>query len=109
VRAVVRSLDPDVPLAQIATMDQRLAGSLSATRFELFLFGAFAALAIALAGVGIYGVMSYSARLRMHEMGIRMALGAHSRDVFKLIFRRGLEIGIALGLPVKVGPYSSTR
>jgi ABC-type antimicrobial peptide transport system permease subunit len=76
-------------------MDQRLAGSLSATRFELFLFGAFAALAITLAGVGIYGVMSYSVRLRMQEMGIRMALGAGSRDVLKLVFRHGFQIGIA--------------
>jgi putative ABC transport system permease protein len=95
VRAAVRSLDPDVPLGEVATMDARLAGSLSATRFELFLFGAFAGLAIGLAGVGIYGVMSYSVRLRLPEMGIRMALGAASRDVLKMVFRRGLQIGIA--------------
>ena len=95
VRAAVRSLDPEVPVAEVATMDQRLHGSLSANRFELFLFGAFAGLALALAGIGIYGVMSYSVRLRMHEMGIRMALGAGSRDVLKIVFHHGLRIGIA--------------
>jgi putative ABC transport system permease protein len=95
IRAAVRSLDANVPVGEVATMQERLAGSLAATRFELFLFGAFAALAMALAGVGIYGVMSYSVRLRTHEMGIRMALGAGARDVLKMVFRDGLRIGIA--------------
>ena len=95
VRAAIRSLDPDVPVAEVATMDQRLHGSLSANRYELFLFGAFAGLSLALAGIGIYGVISYSVRLRMHEMGIRMALGAGSQDVLKIVFRHGLRTGIA--------------
>jgi len=95
VRAAVRSLAPDVPVAEVASMDERLATSLSATQFELFLFGAFAGLAMALAAVGIYGVMSYAVRLRMHEMGIRMALGAGAQDVLKMVFRHGLQIGMA--------------
>jgi predicted permease len=95
VRAAVQSLDPDVPVAEIATMDERLHGSLSTTTFQVFVFGAFAALALLLAAAGIYGVMSYAVRLRIHEMGIRMALGAGTPDVLKMVLRHGLQIGFA--------------
>ena len=95
VRAMVQSLDPDVPVAEIATMDERLHGSVSTTTFQAFSFSAFAVLALSLAGIGIYGVMSYSVRLRMQEMGIRMALGAGARDVLTMMFRHGLQMGIA--------------
>ena len=106
-RAAVQSLDPDQPVGDIAAMDQRLDDSLSGERFRLFLFSAFAVLALVLAAVGVYGVMSYSVRLRMHEIGIRMALGAGVPDVLAIILRHALKLatigvlaGVALGLGV---------
>ncbi len=105
-RAAVQSLDPDQPVADIATMRQRLDESLAPERFQLFLFGAFAGVALLLASVGIYGVMSYSVRLRLHEIGIRMALGARAADVVKIILRKGVQLGaagIALGLVMAFG------
>ena len=104
-RAAVQSLDPDQPVGDIASMDQRLDDSLSGERFRLFLFSAFALLALFLAAVGVYSVMSYSVRLRMHEIGIRMALGAGVPDVLTIILRHALKLamigvlaGVALGL-----------
>ena len=95
VRAAMRSLDPDQPVADVATMDERLATSLAPQRFQLFLFGGFALLALALASVGIYGVMSYSVRMRTPELGVRIALGAQRGAVLKLIARHGLTLGLA--------------
>ncbi|HUJ21597.1 MAG TPA: ABC transporter permease [Bryobacteraceae bacterium] len=94
-RAAIQSIDPDQPSGDIATMEERLDDSLSSERFQLFLFGAFAGLALVLAAVGVYGVMSYSARLRAHEVGIRMALGAGAADVLRLMIRHGLKLGAA--------------
>ena len=87
--------EKDQPVADIATMRQRLDESLSRERFQLFLFGGFALLALALASVGVYGVVSYAVRLRLHEIGIRMALGARPGDVRRMILRRGLLMGAA--------------
>jgi ABC-type antimicrobial peptide transport system permease subunit len=88
-------------------MDQRLDDSLSGERFRLFLFSAFAVLALVLAAVGVYGVMSYSVRMRMHEIGVRMALGAGAADVLTIILRHALKLamigvlaGVGLGLMV---------
>jgi ABC-type antimicrobial peptide transport system permease subunit len=94
-RAIVQSLDPEQPVSDIATMEQRLNASLSTQRFQLVLFGGFALVALVLAAVGIYGVMSYSVRLRMHEIGIRIALGAGALDVLKMVARHGLGLGLA--------------
>lgn len=93
-RGVVHSLDPDVPLADIASMDDRFRKSLASKSFQLFLFGGFAFVALVLAAVGVYGVMSYSVRLRTPELGVRIALGAQRTAVLKLVVRHGLTLGL---------------
>ena len=93
-RGIVQSLDPEQPVADVATMDQRLRVSLATQRFQFFLLGGFAAVALLLAAVGIYGVLSYSVRLRMQEIGIRMALGAGASDVLKMVVKHGLGLGL---------------
>ncbi len=106
VRMVVRSLDPEQPVADVASMEDRLRASLSMQRFQLDLFAAFAAVALVLAAVGVYGVLSYSVRLRMHEIGVRMALGATGSDVLRMTARHGLVLGVAgilIGVVVALG------
>jgi len=100
VRAALASVDPEVPLSNIATMEQRIDEAGLARRFML-LFGAFAAVALGLAGIGVYGVIAYSASQRRTEMGIRMALGATRADIFKLVIGQGVAlavVGTALGI-----------
>jgi putative ABC transport system permease protein len=94
-RGVLHSLDPDLPMADIASMDERVRKSLASKSFQLFLFGGFAFIALALAAVGVYGVMSYSVRLRTPELGVRIALGAQRSAVLSLVARHGLVLGLA--------------
>jgi putative ABC transport system permease protein len=82
-------------------MDERLSGSFAPRRFQMLLFGVFAALALVIATVGIYGVISYAVSQRRHEIGIRMALGAQAGTVLRMIVWMGMSltlIGVALGL-----------
>jgi putative ABC transport system permease protein len=102
VSAAVRSIDPDLALAQVRTMDQIVNSSIANERFGVIVFGGFGGVALILAGLGIYGVLTFSVAQRNHEMGIRMALGADRIEVLSLVIIGGMKsalIGLAVGLP----------
>src|SRR5579863_1296975 len=102
VAAAVRSVNPDYPMTQVKTMEQVVSDSMVTDRFTVLVFGSFAGLALVLAAIGIYGVMTFSVAQRKHEMGIRMALGAGSTQVLRLVVSEGMRaalIGMAIGLP----------
>jgi putative ABC transport system permease protein len=99
----VRQVDSELPVYDIITMDQRLANETAQARFNALLLSVFAVIALILAAVGVYGVMSYTANQRTHEIGIRMALGAQRGDIFRLLMGKGLAltvIGLGIGLAV---------
>ncbi len=99
----IQAVDPEMPVFDVSTMDQRLSDSLARRRFSMLLFGVFAFIALILASIGIYGVMSYSVTQRTRELGVRIALGAQSWQILKLVVGNGMAlaaIGMALGLTV---------
>jgi predicted permease len=109
IRAAVGDVDKTVPVYDVKSMEEMVVDSGSLRRFDMWLIGAFAALALTLAGVGIYGVMAYSVSQRTREIGIRIALGAQGWNVLRLIMEQGAKLavaGVVLGL---VGAVALTR
>lgn len=101
VRSHVAQLDPQVPVYEVARFEDLVTHSMARQRFESFLLAVFAALALALAAVGIYGLLAFTVNRRTHEIGVRIALGAHPQNVLTLIMSQGMKlvlVGLAVGL-----------
>jgi putative ABC transport system permease protein len=106
IRRIVTELDPDQPITNVMSMNELLSQSLEGTRFYLQVLSVFAVVAVFLAGIGIYGVMSYFVGQRTHDIGIRMALGALPSDILGWVAKLGLKlvsIGIAVGVVLALG------
>jgi len=101
-RQAVQSLDPNQPIARVRTMEQIVTTSVANRRFQMALIGVFAVLAVALAVVGLYAVVSYSVAERIHEMGLRLALGARPANLVALVLGEGLRL-VMLGLAIGIG------
>ena len=109
IRSAIWSVDPEQTIAEISSLDEIASNQFSARRFSLGLIGVFAALALLLVSLGIFGVLAQSVEQRTREIGIRMALGAQRMDVLKLVLSQGLGmslIGVAIGI---AGGMASTR
>ena len=105
----IRELDPTITIGDIQTMTERMGTSMARQRFSTVMLGAFAAFALILAVVGVYGVMSHLVAQGAHDIGVRMALGAERRRILTMVLRQGMELavaGIVLGL---VGAFALTR
>jgi putative ABC transport system permease protein len=106
VRSVFRSIDPDQPVTEVRTMEEHLAGSVSQTRLTTLLLAVFSIIALVVATVGLYGLISYSVAQRTQELGIRLALGAGRGTVLRMVMRQGLMlavVGVVLGVAGSVG------
>jgi putative ABC transport system permease protein len=107
IRAAIRTVDPDLPIASVSTLETIVDDAMAQPRFSMLIVGGFGALAMVLACVGLYGAVSYSVTSRTQEIGVRLALGAPRRRVFALVLSQcvritslGVAIGIALALVV---------
>jgi putative ABC transport system permease protein len=108
-REALHSLDPDLPVGIPATLESLVDNSMTQPRFSMLLVTGFGVLAVIMAAIGMYGLVSYSVTQRTREIGIRMALGAERRDVFAMVIGQGAKLalmGIAIGLPAA---YFATR
>ncbi|MBO0784200.1 MAG: FtsX-like permease family protein, partial [Ktedonobacteraceae bacterium] len=109
IKGEIAATNPNVPIAGVTTLTDRLSGHVAPRRINTVLVATFGALALILAAVGIYGVMSHSVTTRTHEIGVRMALGAQPRDILWLVVRQGMSlalIGAAIGL---IASFALTR
>jgi putative ABC transport system permease protein len=106
IRQIVHEIDPDQPISGVMSMDKLLTESLGEPRFYMQILIVFAVIAVSLAGMGIYGVMSYFVSQRTHDIGVRMALGAHRSDILGWVGKLGLKLislGIIIGIALAVG------
>jgi putative ABC transport system permease protein len=109
IAGVIRTVDPDLPMADVKSMDHLLEEAVGDQRFGAALFGGFALIALALAAFGIYGVMSFAVAQRTREIGLRMALGAGAGQVMKLIMKEGMTLGVIGLLIGLLGAYGIGR
>jgi ABC-type antimicrobial peptide transport system permease subunit len=109
VRAAVRDLDPSAPITEISTVEAEIGESLAVRRFQALLLALFSILAVLLAAVGIFGLMAQVVVRRTTEIGLRMALGANSRDVLAMVLRQGVLLAVVGGAAGIVGAFGMAR